>query len=284
MACESNPVMYSQGEEYDVASLTKEQGKSIIDRLFPADSNNRINTQSSSLDHHEPVFQLNADYRRRCEEVKTHGVECVYVDDLLEKIKFHPKHNPIGNKAYLVGRGDGPYPPDDGTPIFQINLTPDKPATAVITGDSPTCFKGLLDDASFVKYIPLNYIDNPLPNTVYYPRNFRMDAEKFFESPSVCGGTESSRSTMVGSFRLLWDHGIREIDLYRVSFFDKDTEIKAIEKMKNRKSWDGNDGWYEGSYGEGIKRILRELSPVFEANGLKVRNTTPNSKLGLWET
>ena len=286
MPCDGNPIMYSQGVEYEVDNMTKEQTVQFFKGLFPADTKNKLSVVSDSFDHHQPVFQFNADYNRKCAIFEEFGVECHYVDDGLESQVYYPKQNPLGTKAYLVGKGEGPYPPDDGTPIFQINPVPGHDrCTGIITGDSPSEYFDIdfLRNTEAVKYIPENYMGDPIPNTIYYPKNFRMNLKEFFSCPFMCWGSEYVRSTMIVSFRILWEHGIREIDMYKVAFKDGEHERSAIELKKKQERCSTLTGWYEGNFGNNVRTALKKLAPIFEHHGLKVRNTTPNSKLGLWE-
>lgn len=135
--------------------------------------------------------------------------------------------------------------------------------------------KNIFDNESW-KQIPIRTGD--CPNTLFYTRNEKFQAQQFLYEDSVNWGDHGDfgggRSCLLASIRILFYLGIRQIYLLGVDFDMSEDNKYHFQQDRTKSSISGNNYTYNK-----LKQRFKILKPIFQENGLKIYNCNPDSKL-----
>lgn len=127
-----------------------------------------------------------------------------------------------------------------------------------------------------------------MPSTLFYKRTNGFDHTRFLRGESVmwgCGnkqtdtlGITGKRSVMLVALRLLHHLGVKTVYLLGCDFAMSEERRYAFDETRTEKAIRNNNGLYEG-----LSRRFEALRPHFDAEGFRVVNCSPGSRLDAFE-
>lgn len=127
-----------------------------------------------------------------------------------------------------------------------------------------------------------------MPSTLFYKRSNAFDHTRFLTGEAVMWGCmnkqtdtlgiEGKRSVMLVALRLLHHLGVRTVYLIGCDFAMSEDRRYAFDESRKAQAIENNNRLYDG-----LARRFQALRPHFEANGFRVMNCSPGSKLDAFE-